>query len=94
LFFAFLDRQAQGRDRMALDLARQIQLVAPKVTAKPEVSFGLETLQAAGLVVPKPLMVSLLSGPKDPGGWKLSVWHPDGTRRYLVTQSKIQGEYI
>lgn len=94
LVFAYLDRQAQGYDRMALDLARAVQPVAKQILAAPDASLSEAALKAKALPWPPEVKALIPPGQNKGAGWRITIWHPQGTKRYVVTDAKIETEFI
>jgi hypothetical protein len=92
--FSYMQRQADRQDaqarRFAEDLAPRIEQV---VQQDPQAELTARRLAAAGVTPPEPLRLEVPPDHREPGNWRVRVWHPEGRKIYLVSASGMTEDY-
>jgi hypothetical protein len=91
-----LDRQAKDLDQQARELA---ELIAPAVKAlfveNPELELDNQRVQGLpGVRMPFGFKVEVVRGANRADNWEIRVWHPEGTRFFMVNSQGIQQKYL
>jgi hypothetical protein len=94
--FAHYDRQSRALDHRAMELAEQI---APAVKAwfveNPAAELTSQQLAfLPGVTLNHGFKAEVVRGAGKADNWELRVWHPEGTRMFLVNSQKIREEYL
>jgi hypothetical protein len=84
------DRQDAQARRYAQDLAPRVMEV---VASHPSEELTRQGLQAAGVSPPPPLRLEVPPDHRQPGDWRVRVWHPEGRKVYLVSASGVEEDY-
>ena len=94
--FAHYDRQARALDQRALELAEQL---SPAVKAwfieNPAAELtGDKLATLPGVRLNNGYKAEVVRGAGKAENWEIRVWHPEGTRMFLINAQKIREEYL